>query len=55
VLNAIYEQDAGILVWVPAVIVHQALDALAAGIRTRKVSWVLDADIRKFMTSDPGW
>ena len=35
---------------------HQALDALAVGIGTRKVSWVLDADIRKFYdTLDHGW
>jgi group II intron reverse transcriptase/maturase len=27
---------------------HQALDALAAGITTRRVNWVLDADIRDF-------
>src|SRR5215469_18633180 len=35
---------------------HQALDALAVGIGTRKVNWVLDADIRKFYdTLDQGW
>src|SRR6266568_2843482 len=28
---------------------HQALDALATGIMSRKVSWVLDADIRDFL------
>jgi RNA-directed DNA polymerase len=27
---------------------HQALDALAVGIQTRRVNWVLDADIRGF-------
>ena len=27
---------------------HQALDALAAGIQTKRVNWVLDADIRGF-------
>ena len=27
---------------------HQALDALYVGIMTKKVSWVLDADIRTF-------
>lgn len=27
---------------------HEALDALATGILTRKVNWVLDADIRSF-------
>jgi group II intron reverse transcriptase/maturase len=32
------------------------LDALAVGIMTKKVSWVLDADIRKFYdTLDHGW
>jgi RNA-directed DNA polymerase len=50
VLNAIYEQDFlgfsyGFRLGRSP---HQALDALAAGIGTRKVSWVLDADIRKF-------
>jgi RNA-directed DNA polymerase len=35
---------------------HDALDALAAGIVTKKVNWVLDADIRDFFTSlDHGW
>ena len=35
---------------------HQALDALAVGIGTRKVNRVLDADIRKFYdTLDHGW
>jgi hypothetical protein len=28
--------------------VHQALDALTVGILTKKVNWVLDADIRGF-------
>jgi len=27
---------------------HQALDALTVGIMTKKVNWVLDADIRAF-------
>jgi group II intron reverse transcriptase/maturase len=35
---------------------HQALDALTVGITTRKVNWVLDADIRSFFdTLDHGW
>ncbi|HUI64771.1 MAG TPA: reverse transcriptase domain-containing protein [Bacteroidota bacterium] len=35
---------------------HQALDALAVGIGTKPVNWVLDADIRKFYdTLDHGW
>jgi retron-type reverse transcriptase len=28
---------------------HQALDAVVVAIRRRKVSWVLDADIRGFL------
>ena len=28
---------------------HQALDALAFGIKARKVCWVLDADISRFL------
>jgi group II intron reverse transcriptase/maturase len=36
--------------------VHQALDALTVGILTKKVNWVLDADIRGFYdTLDHGW
>jgi len=35
---------------------HQALDALAVGIGTKKVKWVLDADIREFFDRlDHGW
>jgi RNA-directed DNA polymerase len=35
---------------------HQALEALVVGSGTRKVNWVLDADIRKFYdTLDQGW
>ena len=35
---------------------HRALDALAAGIVSRKVNWVLDADIRGFYDAiDHGW
>ncbi len=35
---------------------HQALDALCVGIKTRKVSWILDADIRGFFDNiDHGW
>jgi len=35
---------------------HQALDALSVGILTKKVNWVLDADIRGFFdTLDHGW
>jgi retron-type reverse transcriptase len=28
---------------------HQALDALTTGIMTKKVNWVLDADVRAFL------
>jgi RNA-directed DNA polymerase len=58
VLNAIYEQDfLGFSYgFRPRRSPHQALDALAVGIGTRKVRWVLDADIRKFYdTLDQGW
>jgi RNA-directed DNA polymerase len=35
---------------------HHALDAFAASIVRKKVSWVLDADIRDFFTKlDQGW
>jgi RNA-directed DNA polymerase len=35
---------------------HDALDALAVGIGTKKVNWVLDADIRDFFSNlDQGW
>jgi hypothetical protein len=35
---------------------HDALDALAVGIGTKKVNWVLDADIRGFFDAiDHGW
>jgi RNA-directed DNA polymerase len=58
VWNAIYEQDfLGFSYgFRPGRSPHQALDALALGIGTRKASWVLDADIRKFYgTLDQGW
>jgi RNA-directed DNA polymerase len=58
VLQAIYEQDfLGFSYgFRPGRSPHQALDALAVGIGTRKVNWVLDADIRKFYdTLDQGW
>jgi retron-type reverse transcriptase len=54
-LNAIYEQDFLEFSYGfrPGRSPHQALDALAVGIGTRKVSWVLDADIRKFLDRVP--
>ncbi len=50
VLSAIYEQDfLGFSYgFRPGRSQHQALDALSVGIMRRKVSWVLDADIRAF-------
>ena len=50
VLNAVYEQDfLGFSYgFRPGRSPHQALDALAVGILTRRVRWVLDADIRDF-------
>lgn len=58
VLNAIYEQDfLGFSYgFRPGRSQHHALDALAAGIGTKKVNWVLDADIRGFFDAiDHGW
>jgi RNA-directed DNA polymerase len=50
VLNAIYETDfLGFSYgFRPGRSQHQALDALYTGLRTRKVNWVLDLDIRGF-------
>ena len=50
VLNAIYEVDFRGFSYGfrPGRSPHQALDALAVGITTRRVNWVLDADIRDF-------
>jgi RNA-directed DNA polymerase len=58
VLNAIYEEDfLGFSYrFRPGRSPHDALDALAVGIKRKKVGWVLDADIRDFFTSlDHGW
>jgi RNA-directed DNA polymerase len=58
VLNAIYEADfLGFSYgFRPKRSPHHALDALYAGLLTRKVNWVLDADIRGFFdTIDHGW
>lgn len=57
-LNAIYEEDfLGFSYgFRPGRSPHDALDALAAGITTKKVNYVLDADISDFFTSlDHGW
>src|SRR5271170_5601282 len=50
VLNAIYEEDfLGISYgFRPGRGTHDALDALVVGIESRKVNWILDADIRSF-------
>jgi group II intron reverse transcriptase/maturase len=58
VLNAIYEVDfLGFSYgFRPGRSPHQALDALYTGLLTRKVNWVLDADIRGFFEAiDRGW
>ena len=53
VCNAIYEEDfLGFSYgFRPGRSPHQALDALTVGITTKKVNWVLDADIRDFFGS----
>ena len=58
VLNAIYELDfLGFSYgFRPGRSPHHALDALSVGLLTKKVNWVLDADIRGFFdTLDHGW
>ena len=58
VLNAIYETDfLGFSYgFRPGRSPHQALDALAVGLLTKRVNWVLDADLRGFFdTLDHGW
>ncbi|MDA8262197.1 MAG: group II intron reverse transcriptase/maturase [Actinomycetota bacterium] len=58
VLNGIYEADfLGFSYgFRPRRGPHQALDALTVGIKTKKVNWVLDADVADFFTSlDRGW
>ena len=58
VLSAIYEADFKGFSYGfrPGRSPHDALDALYMGISTRKVSWVLDADIRGFFDAiDHGW
>src|SRR5574341_2329308 len=58
VLNAIYETDfLGFSYgFRPGRNPHNALDALYTGLLTRKVNWVLDADIRSFFDSvDHEW
>jgi RNA-directed DNA polymerase len=53
-LNAIYEEDfLGISYgFRPGRGTHDALDALCVGIDSRKVSWILDADIQSFVSQE---
>jgi RNA-directed DNA polymerase len=53
VLNAVYEADfIGFSYgFRPGCSQHKALDALSAALITKKVSWVLDADIRNYFGS----
>ena len=58
VLNSIYETDfMGFSYgFRPGRRAHEALDALAVGIRTKKICWILDADIRGYFDAiDHGW
>jgi len=58
VLNAVYETDfLGFSYgFRPGRSQHQALDALAVGLQTKKINWVLDADIRGFFDAiDHEW
>jgi len=58
VLNAVYETDFRGFSYGfrPGRSPHRALDALTAGIKEKRVNWVLDADIRDFFGSlDRGW
>jgi RNA-directed DNA polymerase len=58
VLNAIYEQDfVGFSYgFRPGRSPHDALDALATGIKRKRVNWVLDADFRDYFSSlDHQW
>jgi group II intron reverse transcriptase/maturase len=58
VLNAIYEQDfLGFSYgFRPGKSAHNALDAVAVGVSTRRVNWILDADISKFFdTIEHDW
>src|SRR6516225_4041214 len=58
VLNAVFEADFRNFSYGfrPRRGPHDALDALAVGIKRKKVNWVLDADLRDFFTSlDHSW
>ena len=55
VLNAIYETDfLGFSYgFRPGRRAHVALDALAIGVRFKKISWILDADVRGYLDLSP--
>ena len=55
VLNAIYEQDFLEFSYGfrPGKSAHNALDAVAVGVSAKKVNWILDADISKFLDRSP--
>jgi group II intron reverse transcriptase/maturase len=58
VLNAIYEQDFKGFSYGfrPGRSTHNALDAVAVGVKIRRVNWILDADISKFFdTIEHDW
>ena len=58
VLNAIYEQDfIGFSYgFRPGKSAHDALDAVSVGVSSRRVNWILDADISKFFdTIEHDW
>lgn len=58
ILNAIYEEDFVGLSYGfrPGRSQHMALDALTVGIKSKKVNWVLDADIQRFFDNiDHEW
>ena len=58
VLNAIYEQDfLGFSYgFRPGKSAHNALDAVAVGVWSKRVNWILDADISKFFdTIEHDW
>ena len=58
VLNAIYEQDfIGFSYgFRPGKSAHNALDAVVVGVSSRRVNWILDADISKFFdTIEHDW
>ena len=55
VLNAIYEQDfLGFSYgFRPGRSAHNALDAVAVGVKIKRVNWILDADLSKFLDRSP--